>query len=96
MLELHIKEVFQFEDGSTVFCGPYTGSENVTFPLEVTLQINGVDSQTLILSGERQKGNLPDNYKVLYSEKKVEIGDRYINNDCVLLNSASGNIIDDH
>lgn len=69
---VHVKEIFRFGDGSTVFVGEVLDGGKVITPCRVTVLVDGAPIASLELEGERMPGpKLPPGYRIVYTRKPI-------------------------
>lgn len=70
---ISIEDVFQFDDGSTIFVGRMVGGGNVITPSNAELLVNGVSLGSLRLEGERMPGPRIRDKRIVFTHDKVDV-----------------------
>ena len=68
---MHVTNIFHFKDKRTVFVGKFAPNVDLSFPLRVSVLIDGKSCQSIILQGYRMPGDhLPE---VVYTDDSVNL-----------------------
>lgn len=84
---IRIVDIFHFEDGVTLFVGEIDTTVPITFPIQVSLLVDGQIYQHILLQGQWMPGDrLPENYVVVYTDASVALDRQMLQDrECLLV-----------